>query len=62
MASPNLHEIHDALYDIALKAGDAITSANPSTIDTKKNCGRSFYLNHSDNGKTLLTRELYLSF
>ena len=38
MAEPNLQEIHDFLYDIALKAGAMITSANPSTVDTKKNC------------------------
>ena len=38
MAEPNLQEIHDFLFDIALKAGDMITSANPSTVDTKKNC------------------------
>ena len=38
MAEPNLQEIHDFLFDLALKAGDMITSANPSTIDTKKNC------------------------
>ena len=40
MAEPNLQEIHDFLFDIALKAGDMITSANPSTVDTKKNCTR----------------------
>ena len=38
MAEPNLQEIHDILFEIALKAGDMITSANPSTVDTKKNC------------------------
>ena len=38
MAEPDLQEIHDFLFDIALKAGDMITSANPSTVDTKKNC------------------------
>ncbi|KAL9132594.1 MAG: hypothetical protein Q9175_006234 [Cornicularia normoerica] len=37
MAEPNLQEIHDFLFDIALKAGAMITSANPSTVDTKKN-------------------------
>lgn len=35
---PNLQEIHDVLFDIALEAGDMITSANPSSVDTKKNC------------------------
>ena len=39
---PNLQEIHDVLFDIALEAGDMITSANPSTVDTKKNCPSSF--------------------
>ncbi|MDI1486148.1 MAG: hypothetical protein OHK93_004339 [Ramalina farinacea] len=34
---PNLQEIHDVLFDIALEAGDMITSANPSSVDTKKN-------------------------
>ena len=38
MAEPNLQEIHDFLFDVALRAGDMITSANPSTVDTKKNC------------------------
>jgi len=38
MAEPNLQEIHDVLFELALKAGDMITSANPSTVDTKKNC------------------------
>jgi len=38
MAEPNLQEIHDFLMELAKKAGDMITSANPSTIDTKKNC------------------------
>ena len=38
MAEPNLQEIHDFLFDIALKAGDMITSASPHTVDTKKNC------------------------
>ena len=38
MDLPKLQEIHDVLYDVALKAGEVITSANPSTIDTKKNC------------------------
>jgi len=38
MADPNLREIHDFLFSLALKAGDMITSANPTTIDTKKNC------------------------
>ena len=38
MEEPDLQAIHDFLFDLALKAGDMITSANPSTIDTKKNC------------------------
>lgn len=38
MAEPNLQEIHDFLIELAKKAGDMVTSANPSTIDTKKNC------------------------
>lgn len=38
MASPNLQEIHDFLFEIALKAGDMITSADPGVVDTKKNC------------------------
>ncbi len=38
MASPNLQEIHDFLFGLALKAGDMITSANPGVVDTKKNC------------------------
>lgn len=37
MAEPNLQEIHDFLVDLARKAGQMITSANPSTVDTKKN-------------------------
>ncbi|KAL9101612.1 MAG: hypothetical protein Q9163_003151 [Psora crenata] len=37
MGEPNLEEIHDFLFDLALKAGDMITSANPATVDTKKN-------------------------
>lgn len=38
MADPNLQEIHDFLIDLARKAGEMITSANPSRVDTKKNC------------------------
>jgi len=38
MASPNLQEIHDFLFELALKAGDMITSADPGVVDTKKNC------------------------
>ena len=34
---PNLQDIHDTLLDLALRAGTTITSAVPSTIDTKKN-------------------------
>ena len=37
MEEPNLQEIHDFLLTIAQKAGQMITSANPSTVDTKKN-------------------------
>ncbi|KAL9123513.1 MAG: hypothetical protein Q9217_007057, partial [Psora testacea] len=37
MAEPDLQEIHDSLFDLALRAGDMITSAHPSTVDTKKN-------------------------
>ena len=42
MAEPNLQEIHDVLFDLAIKAGKMITSANPSTVDTKKNCTSLF--------------------
>ena len=38
MDDPNLQEIHDFLIDLARKAGQMIASANPSTVDTKKNC------------------------
>ena len=38
MGEPNLKEIHDLLLDVAKKAGQMIVSANPSTVDTKKNC------------------------
>lgn len=38
MEEPNLQEIHDFLLGVAKKAGQMITSANPSTVDTKKNC------------------------
>ncbi|KAL8725245.1 MAG: hypothetical protein Q9166_007484 [cf. Caloplaca sp. 2 TL-2023] len=37
MADPDLQEIHDFLVELAQKAGPRITSANPSTVDTKKN-------------------------
>lgn len=37
MADLNLQEIHDFLVSIAQKAGSMIISANPSTVDTKKN-------------------------
>ena len=36
-SSPNLQKIHDFLFELAIKAGDMITSANPSHVDTKKN-------------------------
>ena len=38
MTEPNLQEIHDFLIGLAQKAGLMITSANPSTVDTKVNC------------------------
>lgn len=38
MGDPNLKEIHEVLLDVAKKAGQMIVSANPSTVDTKKNC------------------------
>ena len=38
MGDPNLKEIHDVLLGVAKKAGQMIVSANPSTVDTKKNC------------------------
>ena len=38
MDDPNLQEIHDFLIGLARKAGQMIASANPSTVDTKKNC------------------------
>lgn len=38
MDEPNLQEIHDFLIDLARRAGHMITSATPSTVDTKKNC------------------------
>ena len=38
MDDPNLQEIHDFLIDLARQAGQMIASANPSTVDTKKNC------------------------
>ena len=36
-SSPDLNAIHDFLFSLALKAGDMVTSANPSKVDTKKN-------------------------
>ncbi|KAI4213193.1 MAG: hypothetical protein LQ351_004139 [Letrouitia transgressa] len=38
MTDPNLQEIHDFLIGLAKRAGSMITSANPSTVGTKKNC------------------------
>ncbi|KAL8957947.1 MAG: hypothetical protein Q9183_005938 [Haloplaca sp. 2 TL-2023] len=38
MSDFNLNEIHDFLVGLAQKAGPMITSANPSSVDTKKNC------------------------
>ena len=38
MDEPNLQQIHDFFIDLAKKAGKMIASANPSTVDTKKNC------------------------
>jgi hypothetical protein len=38
MEEPNLQEIHDFLLELARKAGHMITSAKPSTVDTKINC------------------------
>lgn len=38
MEEPNLQKIHDDLLEVARKAGDMITSAKPSTVDTKINC------------------------
>ncbi|KAL9607244.1 MAG: hypothetical protein Q9167_007822 [Letrouitia subvulpina] len=37
MAEANLQEINDFLIELAKKAGSMIISANPSTVDTKKN-------------------------
>ncbi|MCJ1410028.1 hypothetical protein MMC19_004113 [Ptychographa xylographoides] len=39
MVDPDLQDIHDFLVEVAMRAGDMITSARPSTskIDTKKN-------------------------
>lgn len=40
MSAPNLQEVHDFLVAIAYKAGDMISSANPTTTEdlgTKKN-------------------------
>lgn len=37
LSAPDLQKIHDFLYELAIKAGDMITSANPSHVDTKKN-------------------------
>lgn len=53
MAEPNLQEIHDFLFDIALKAGDMITSANPSTVDTKKNCTLNQFIQIEDTSLIL---------
>lgn len=38
MADPNLQEIHDFLVGLARQAAGMIISANPATVDTKKNC------------------------
>lgn len=40
MTERDLGKIHDLLVSIAEKAGWMITTANPSTVDTKKNCKR----------------------
>lgn len=45
MEKPNLQEIHDTLLEVARKAGDMITSARPSTVDTKINCTMSAFPN-----------------
>ncbi|KAL8752487.1 MAG: hypothetical protein Q9184_005721 [Pyrenodesmia sp. 2 TL-2023] len=37
MGEPNLQEIHDFLVGLAQQAGKMIVSANPSSVDTKKN-------------------------
>ncbi|KAL8931489.1 MAG: hypothetical protein Q9216_007184, partial [Gyalolechia sp. 2 TL-2023] len=37
MAEPNLQEVHDFLVGLAQQAATMIISANPSTVDTKKN-------------------------
>ncbi|KAL8996066.1 MAG: hypothetical protein Q9169_004342 [Polycauliona sp. 2 TL-2023] len=37
MTEPNLQEIHEFLIGLAQKAGPKIASANPSSVDTKKN-------------------------
>ncbi|KAL8851331.1 MAG: hypothetical protein Q9221_003776 [Calogaya cf. arnoldii] len=37
MTDTNLQEIHDFLVGLAQKAGPQIASANPATVDTKKN-------------------------
>ncbi|KAL8756069.1 MAG: hypothetical protein Q9199_003204 [Rusavskia elegans] len=37
MTDPNFQEIHDFLVGLAQQAGPKIASANPSTVDTKKN-------------------------
>ncbi|KAL8862386.1 MAG: hypothetical protein Q9178_001395 [Gyalolechia marmorata] len=37
MTDPNLQHIHDFLVGLAHKAGPKIVSANPATVDTKKN-------------------------
>ncbi|KAL9592618.1 MAG: hypothetical protein Q9179_006533 [Wetmoreana sp. 5 TL-2023] len=41
MSDFDLQGIHDFLVGLAQKAGSRIVSANPSTIDTKKNCKNS---------------------
>ena len=41
MAEPDLNKIHDLLVSIAEKAGWMITTANPTTVDTKKNCKKA---------------------
>lgn len=38
MSEPDLQEIHDFLVGLAGEAGSKIVAANPSTVDTKKNC------------------------
>ena len=38
MAEPDLSKVHDLLVSVAENAGRMITTANPATVDTKKNC------------------------